>query len=227
MTKVYFENGKYARHEGGGFVDYHDSTLMLSNDDFKLFGNVDFLLIHMIGGGGVFGSLDAKSAITNNHLSVHIQNSKAENINNADLIMLWGDGSLSNSSTGKLVVRKGNYTIDGTTTAKTVKFDSGTLSIAKNAVLIVSDKNYLNFLDIYGEGKVFDEKTQTYYNTDGHALYSNSIQTNITTHSFAMAKAIEKEKELKATYINTDKQNTDVDLLNIEAINNDNFLWIL
>ena len=82
----------------------------------------------------------------------------------------------------------------------------------------------VDFKNLSGDG--FVNINGTIYDTSGHALNNanSSLGASIKEHNFAIAKAIEKEKELKATYINADKQNTDVDLLNIEMMNNDNFL---
>ena len=220
MTKVYFENGGYIGHEGSGQVNYDNNSLELNYDDFMLIGTIGISKINIF-----YGSLDAKNAkIINNFLFVNIFNSKVENINNASWTWLSDNSSLSNSSTNELVSNLGINTIDGVVSAKEVKFSNSSLKIAKNGVLKVPDKNALKFEKIFGEGKVFDEKTQTYYNTNGVALNNakDSLVADIIKYDFAIAKEIKEQKE---AYINVDEsQNTDVALLNIEAINNDNFL---
>lgn len=222
MTEVHFKNGVYAWHKGKGEVDYSDKMLELYGDNFMLFGNIGINNINVKS-----SSLDAQNAtITNKQLFINMYNSKAENINNAGLILL-SNGSISNSSTNELRVLMGNNIIDGEVSAKTVKFYQGTLNIAKDAILTVSDKNTLNFLKIRGEGKVYDEKTQVYYNTNEHTLNSDnsSFKANIQTHNFAMANTIEKIKDKKDAYVNVDEsQNSDVELLNTQMANNDNLL---
>ena len=354
MTNVYFINGKYDRHEGKGYVHYAGDSLEISDDNFMLFGDINIDNINIS-----FGSLDAKNAnITNDIFYIQIMdNSKAENINNVNSIWLWNNSSVSNSSTNELETTEGNNTVEGTVSAKVVKFyENATLSIAKNGVLKVSDKNALNFSKISGEGRIYDEKTHAYYDTNdnllayeldlstlqsgdgneafsfdgtklvlnkgyefnlsgdkpvfitnnatilkadingtklmsisgsgsikelhlsnnakfslngnfekavidkgsmlslykqvdfknisgsglvningtiydtsGHALNNaNSwLGASIKEHNFAVTKAIEKVKDKKDIYIDGhEHQKYDVDLLNIEAINNDNLLWI-
>ena len=170
MTKVYFEHGKYVRQEGDGRVSYNGITLRLDHNDFMLFGDLrSNIHVHR-------GSLDAKDATITNS-SVRLFSSKAENINDAFKIRLWKNSSISNSSTNELETTGGNNTIEGIVSAKVVKFDENTtLSIAKDGVLKVPDKNALNFSKISGNGKIYGQKQHTYYDTNNKVL---EYDTNI------------------------------------------------
>ena len=222
MTKVYFNN-RYSRHEGDGQVYDYISSVNLLGDDFMLFGNIGINRLHIQD-----GSLNAKNAtITNDFLTFLAYNSKVENVNKSHTFFLYNNSSLSSSSVNLLDI-SGNNTIDGIVSAKEVKLRENTaLKIDKDGVLKVGDKNALDFSKISGEGKIFDEKTQAFYDTDGNAINNANdlFQTNIINHNFAVAKAIEKVKDKTDIYIDGhEHQKYDVDLLNIEMINNDNFL---
>ena len=221
MTKVYFENGKYIGKQGPGEVKIYwreSDYLNLNNDDFLLFG--DASTIHSIKVNRA--SLDVKEATMSKVLFLNLTGSKAENIN-ANTITLWDGSSISNSSFNKLESTIGNNIVEGVVSAKVVEFfTNSSLTIAKDGVLKVPDKNALNFSKISGEGKIYVVSEDTFYNTAGEVIKANLPVENIKEYGFAVAKAVEKTK----AYIDTnEQQNSDVDLLNIEMANNDNLLW--
>ena len=174
MTKVYFQNGKYGFKEGRGLVNVSgikSENLNLGRDDFLLYGN----------GSGMHSiflfnaSLDAKDA-TIKSLKVDLFRSKAENVN-ANWIWLWDNSSISNSSANELMTARGNNTVDSVVSAKVLKFyKDATLTIAKDGVLKVPDKNALDFSKISGEGKIYAEKQHAYYDTNNKILeYEKNI----------------------------------------------------
>ena len=107
-----------------------------------------------------------------------------------------------------------------------INSDFGNAVIEKGSVLSLYKQ--VDFKNLSGSGLV--NINGTIYDTSGHALNNaNSwLGASIKEHNFAIAKAVEKAKDKKDIYIDGhEHQKYDVDLLNIEMINNDNFLWIL
>ena len=103
-----------------------------------------------------------------------------------------------------------------------INSDFGNAVIEKGSVLTLFKQ--VDFSKLSGDGYV--NINGTIYNTDGHALNNakDSLVADIREYDFAIAKEIKEMKEQKDGYINVDKQNSDVDLLNIEMANNDNLL---
>ena len=230
MTSLIFKNGKLANVVSDGRSDIRsefninydttytshnisiiDNDLYIYRDFFVINGDMNGIKLITVKDGSLY---DANAKV-DKELFIRLDKSEAQYVNANKALLL--DSSILHSSVNELEI-KGNNIINGVVSAKKILFyKDATLSI--NGTLKVPNKDSLDFSKIDGWGYV--NVNGVLYDTDANV----ATKANPHQYSIKIIKAEEKIKE--ESYIDEtikNEQNTDVDLLNIEMINNDNFL---